>query len=69
VLLTQDTDFGSIAIRHGRPSTGVVIVRASITNIDHLAARLVRLIDRAGSGLVGAITVLDDRGVRARPIG
>lgn len=29
VLLTQDTDFGAIAVRHGHPRTGVVILRAS----------------------------------------
>ena len=28
VLLTQDTDFGAIAMKHGSPRTGMVIVRA-----------------------------------------
>jgi predicted nuclease of predicted toxin-antitoxin system len=69
VLLTQDTDFGAIAVRHGRPNTGVVIVRASIVDIDRVAARLARLIERAGNDLPAAITVLDDRRVRTRPIG
>jgi predicted nuclease of predicted toxin-antitoxin system len=69
VLLTQDTDFGRIALRHGQPRTGVVIVRASVTNIDFVAKRLVRLIERTRGNLSAAITVLDDRGVRSRSIG
>jgi predicted nuclease of predicted toxin-antitoxin system len=69
ILLTQDTDFGAIALKHGSPHTGVVIVRASVTDIDRLARRLVRLIERARGDLSAAITVLDDRGVRSRPIG
>jgi predicted nuclease of predicted toxin-antitoxin system len=68
VLLTQDTDFGRIALRHGQPRTGVVILRAAVANLEGVAARLVQLVGRAGSDLSGAITVLDDRGVRSRPI-
>jgi predicted nuclease of predicted toxin-antitoxin system len=69
LLLTQDTDFGAIVLKHGSPRTGVVIVRASITDIDRVARRLARLIERASGDLAAAITVLDDRGVRSRPIG
>jgi len=68
VLLTQDTDFGRIALGHGQPSTGVVILRASVADLDRLAARLVHLIAHAGEKLANTITVLDDRTVRSRPI-
>ena len=68
VLLTQDTDFGRIALRHGQPRTGVVILRASVANLDRVTARLVHLIEQAGNSLANAITVLDDRSVRSRPI-
>jgi predicted nuclease of predicted toxin-antitoxin system len=68
VLLTQDTDFGRIALRHGQPRTRVIILRASITSLGRVAVRLVQLIEHAGSDLAGAITVLDDRGVRSRSI-
>jgi predicted nuclease of predicted toxin-antitoxin system len=68
VLLTQDTDFGRIALRHGQPRTGVVILRATIANPEAVAVRLVHLVAHAGSDLAGAITVLDDGGVRSRPI-
>jgi predicted nuclease of predicted toxin-antitoxin system len=69
VLLTQDTDFGAIALKRGSPRSGVVIVRASVGDIDRVARRLARLIERAGRDLSAAITVLDDRRVRSRPIG
>jgi predicted nuclease of predicted toxin-antitoxin system len=68
VLLTQDTDFGRIAVGHGQPLTGVVILRASVADLDRVAARLVHLIAHAGNDLANAITVLDDRGVRSRAI-
>jgi predicted nuclease of predicted toxin-antitoxin system len=69
LLLTQDKGFGSIFLDQGRPHSGVILVRASVTNIDRLGLRLVRLIERASDDLSGAITVLDDRGVRSRRIG
>jgi hypothetical protein len=69
VLLTQDTDFGAIATKHGSPRTGVVVVRASVTDIDRIAGRLLRLIERSGRNLSAAIMVVDNRGVRSRPIG
>jgi hypothetical protein len=47
----------------------VVIVRASVGDIDRVARRLARLIERAGGDLSAAITVLDERRVRSRPIG
>ncbi len=68
VLLTHDTDFGGIALRHGQPRTGVVILRAAIVDLDRVAIRLLQLIAHAGDDLSGAITVLDDRGVRSRAI-
>jgi predicted nuclease of predicted toxin-antitoxin system len=68
VLLTQDTDFGRIALRHGQPRTGVIILRAPVANLEGVAARLVHVVEHAGDDLSNAITVLDDRGVRSRPI-
>jgi predicted nuclease of predicted toxin-antitoxin system len=68
VLLTQDTDFGRIALRHGQPRTGVVILRAAVRDLERVAARLIRLIERTGDDLADTITVLDDGGVRSRPI-
>jgi predicted nuclease of predicted toxin-antitoxin system len=68
VLLTQDTDFGRIALRHGQPRMGVVILRAAVGDLEGVAARLLRLIEHAGDDLADAITVLDDGGVRSRPI-
>ena len=68
VLLTHDTDFGGIALRHGQPRTGVVILRTAVVDLGRVASRLVQLIARAGNDLSGAITVLDDRGVRSRAI-
>jgi predicted nuclease of predicted toxin-antitoxin system len=68
VLLTQDTDFGRIALRHGQPRTGVVILGASVANLDGVAMRLVHLVAQVGNDLASAITVLDDGGVRSRPI-
>jgi predicted nuclease of predicted toxin-antitoxin system len=67
-LLTQDTDFGRIALRHGQPRTGVVILRAAVADLNRVAGRLVHLIEHSGNDLANAITVLDDRGVRSRPI-
>jgi predicted nuclease of predicted toxin-antitoxin system len=68
VLLTQDTDFGGIALRHRQPRTGVIILRAAVVDLEGVATRLVQLFAHAGSDLSGAITVLDDRGVRSRAI-
>jgi predicted nuclease of predicted toxin-antitoxin system len=68
VLLTQDTDFGRIALRQGQPRTGVVILRASVSDLESVAKRLVNLFERAGNDLSNAITVLDHRGIRSRPL-
>jgi predicted nuclease of predicted toxin-antitoxin system len=67
-LLTMDKDFGAIAVDLGRPQTGVVLVRASVADVGALGERLARLVGRAAADLAGALTVLDDRGVRTRPL-
>ena len=45
-----------------------MILRAAIVDLEGVATRLVQLIAHAGDDLSGAITVLDDRGVRSRAI-
>jgi hypothetical protein len=46
----------------------VVILRAAVADLNRVAGRLVHLIEHSGNDLANAITVLDDRGVRSRPI-
>ena len=64
----MDKDVGRIAVDTGRPSAGVVIVRASVADVGALGARLVKLVGQAAADLRGALTVLDDRGVRTRAL-
>lgn len=68
LLLTQDTDFGEVAVRHGRPRTGVILLCVAVTDPDGVADRLVRLVETSGQELAGRITVLTDRRIRSRPI-
>ena len=68
VLLTMDKDFGRIGVDLGRPGTGAIIVRASVADIGALGARLVKLVNQAAADLQGALTMLDDRGVRTRAL-
>lgn len=69
LLLTHDTDVGALAVRGGRPRTGVILVRAATSDLDEVSRRLSRLVESRARELAGRITVLSDSGVRTRVIG
>jgi predicted nuclease of predicted toxin-antitoxin system len=67
-LLTQDLDFGRIAVQERKPATGVCIVRCSPAQ--HLAAaeRLLALLGKGPTAIERRLTVIDHLGVRTREI-
>lgn len=68
VLLTHDVDFGVIALREASPRSGVVLVRAPTSDLDHLAARLLRLANSSLRTFTGKIMVVSKSGIRTRSI-
>jgi predicted nuclease of predicted toxin-antitoxin system len=69
VLLTQDLDFGRIAVEERRPQTGLVLLRVEPPHVAPVAARLVRLLHDHPERVPGAINVIDEATLRTRRLG
>jgi predicted nuclease of predicted toxin-antitoxin system len=59
ILLTQDYDFGELAVRLRMPTIGIVIVaEVSFTgSVEEIAARVVRRLGQLGDELIGMLTI------------
>lgn len=68
ILVTEDLDFGEIAIRHALVSTAVVLLR--IANVDRAmkASRLCRLLETTGDRILGHCVVVETGRFRFRPL-
>jgi|SRR6516165_5239571 predicted nuclease of predicted toxin-antitoxin system len=68
IVLTEDTDFGDLAMRQHLPSTGVILLRlagmARNLQPDHVA----HMLAAHASSIPGAFTVITPGAVRIRPL-
>jgi predicted nuclease of predicted toxin-antitoxin system len=68
LLLTEDRDFGELAFRWGRASSGIVLLRVEQTNHDRKWERLSAAIERFGDGMLGRFTFVEEARFRSRPL-
>ena len=66
IVVTQDTDFGELVYREGRPHHGVVLVRLRGLSFVEKARRVVELFQDEGHDLRLRFTVISNAGVRLR---
>lgn len=68
VLLTFDTDFGTLAFENGLPaSSGIILFRLTLTSPETVA-RTVRDAIRSRNDWKGHFSVVDDGQIRMRPL-
>jgi predicted nuclease of predicted toxin-antitoxin system len=68
ILITEDKDFGELALRHGKPLPGVILLRIAPENRRLKSARVLALLARQGKRLPGNYVVVDETSVRLRPM-
>jgi predicted nuclease of predicted toxin-antitoxin system len=68
VLITEDKDFGEIAIRDGKRLPGIILIRIAPENRRRKPALVLALLTRHGDRLPGNYAVVDETSVRLRPI-
>jgi predicted nuclease of predicted toxin-antitoxin system len=67
ILLTEDKDFGDLAVRRALPVVGVVLVRISSADASK-NGRVVLVLANASERLSGSYTVIQASKVRFRPV-
>jgi len=68
VLITQDTDFGELAVVGGAPIAGVVLFRLARLPLGQQVERVSAVLRSREHRLVGALTVIEPGRVRMRPL-
>ena len=68
IVITEDKDFGELAIRHGRSLPGLILIRSAPENRRQKPARVLALLAKRGDRLAGSYAVVDETGVRLRPL-
>jgi predicted nuclease of predicted toxin-antitoxin system len=68
VLVTEDKDFGELAIRHGKPVPGLILLRLTPDRRHRKAGALLALLAAHGEHLAGRFTVVEESRVRLRPL-
>lgn len=66
LMVTEDFDFGELAVRHATPRTGVVIVFCPGLLPQAATARAVEVIEEIKDGLAGFLSVVEGERVRRR---
>jgi predicted nuclease of predicted toxin-antitoxin system len=68
VLLTEDWDFGELAVRLGKPALGIVIVSTASCrgDLDETAVKVARRIAQLGDGVKGMLTIIEAKRTRQR---
>ena len=64
VLITEDRDFGELVYARGRSSAGVILVRFDSRAHHAKAATVVEAVEKLGSRLLNAFTVIEAGRVR-----
>jgi len=57
VLVTTDLDFGELAVRHGLPHRGILILRMDDADSHERAATVAMIVSAVGDGLTRQLTV------------
>ena len=68
ILITEDKDFGELAMRHGKTLPGLILLRIAPENRRLKPARVLALLAREGKRLPGKYVVVDETSMRLRPI-
>jgi uncharacterized protein (DUF433 family)/predicted nuclease of predicted toxin-antitoxin system len=68
VLVTEDKDFGELAVRQRRPLPGVVLLRIAPSRRQVKAARLEAVLARRAGRIAGSYTVVQEDKIRIRPL-
>lgn len=68
LIVTEDFDFGELAVRYATPTTGVVIVFCEGLGPAPTIARAVEAIDEQGQSLRGYLTIIETKRVRRRSL-
>jgi predicted nuclease of predicted toxin-antitoxin system len=71
LVVTEDRDFGTLVVRDGLPTAGIVIVHGSdfVGGILECATDIAQLINQLADGLPGKLTTISPGRVRQRPLG
>jgi predicted nuclease of predicted toxin-antitoxin system len=68
LLLTEDKDFGDLAIRRGIAVPGIVLLRVQPDLLSFKCAQLNSAIVKFGETLIGQYVVVEARRFRSRPL-
>ena len=68
ILLTEDKDFGELAVRHGHPVPGVVLLRIDPMRRTLKETRLDAAVAHFGECLHGRFVVVHEDRFRSRPL-
>lgn len=70
ILLTQDYDFGELAVRRREAAIGIVIVVVDsfFGALEDIAAQVVERVAKLGDELTGKLTILEARRTRQRDL-
>lgn len=68
IIVTDDKDFGELAIRHQLASVGVILIRLSAAGIKERLARLSSVWDVVASNAPGNLVIVGDSKVRVREL-
>ena len=70
ILLTQDYDFGDLAVLGRKSAIGIVIVAEDSFSgqLGDIAVEVVERLAQLGNGLAGNLTIVEARRVRQRPL-
>lgn len=67
-LITEDKDFGELAIRYGKSLPGLILIRIAPENRRRKPERVLALLAKQGDRLSGNQAVVDETSVRLRPL-
>ncbi len=70
ILLTQDYDFGDLAVLGRKSAIGIVIIAEDSFSgqLDDIAAEVVKRLAKLGEELAGKLSIVEARRVRQRPL-
>lgn len=68
LVLTEDFDFGELAIRRGLPARGVILLAMGSESVAARVRRMQDLVSGHAEALPGHLTIVDARRIRVRPL-
>lgn len=69
VVLTEDYDFGELAVRHGVSFAGVVILGCGTEPVAFKVERTLAALREFEQGVLGRLTIVERQRFRQRPLG